>query len=247
MAHELELAAPLLASMAVAAAALSARLTAWLPPHALQRWLPWLQAMAAGLLLGDALLHLLPEAMANGVSPNRAGECVALGLLCLLGIECGMRGTGSSAIAVFARMDIVGDVLHHLADGMVIGAAFAIDHALGFVVSLAVLMHELPREAGNAGVLIAGGYEPRKAFFNSVATTLAIPLGALCTASLGHSSTLLGPTLAVIAGTTLYLASSDILPGLWSTLGRNHRFTPLAGVAGGMGFMWLAATFDHVH
>jgi hypothetical protein len=35
------------ASVAVAAASLSARLVVWLPPRRLGAWLPWLQATAA--------------------------------------------------------------------------------------------------------------------------------------------------------------------------------------------------------
>jgi len=234
------------ASVAVAAASLSARLVVWLPPRHLQAWLPWLQAIAAGLLLGDALLHMLPEAMAHGITPDRVGICLALGIFGLLCIECVVRTADSdTGTAVFARMDIVGDALHHLVDGVVIGASFAIDRALGLVVALAILAHELPREMGNAGVLVAGGYAPRRAFLYSMATTAAIPVGALSIAVVGHSPVFLGTSLALAAGTTLYLACGDILPGLWPGMRQGRRFTPALGVAGGLAFMWLAAALDH--
>lgn len=236
----------LAASLLVAAASLSARLVVWLPPRRLQAWLPWLQATAAGLLLGDALLHMLPEAMAHGMSASQAGNCLALGILGLLVVECVVRTVGSHAsTATFARMDIVGDTLHHAVDGIVIGASFAIDPTLGFVVALAIMLHELPREMSNAGVLIAGGYMPRRAFLLSVATTAAVPLGALSIALAGHSAIFLGTSLALAAGTTIYLACGDLLPGLWQNIGPGHRFTPALGVAVGMAFMWLAAALDH--
>jgi zinc and cadmium transporter len=236
------------ASVAVAAASLSARLVVWLPPRRLGAWLPWLQATAAGLLLGDALLHMLPEAMAHGLGPGQAGSRLALGMLCLLCVECVVRAVRTpSATAVFARMDLVGDALHHLVDGVVIGASFAIDRTLGLVVAMAILAHELPREIGNAGVLVAGGYAPRRAFLLSIATTAAIPLGALGIALVGHSPLFLGTSLALAAGTTIYLACGDVLPGLWPGIGRGHRFTPALGVAAGMAFMWLAAALDHGH
>lgn len=236
------------ASLLVAAASLSARFVVWLPPHRLRAWLPWLQATAAGLLLGDALLHMLPEAMAHGLSASQAGSRVALGILGLLLVECVIRAVGSdAATATFARMDIVGDTLHHAVDGIVIGASFAIDRTLGFVVALAIMAHELPREMSNAGVLIAGGYVPRRAFLLSVATTMAIPLGALSIVFTAHSMIFLGTSLAVAAGTTIYLACGDLLPGLWQNAGPGHRFTPALGVAGGMAFMWLTAALDHGH
>lgn len=241
-----DLSSTLAASAAVASTSLFARLVVWLTPRRLAMCLPWLQAAAAGLLLGDGLLHMLPEAMAHGLTPDQAGSRLALGILCLLCVECGVRAMNpSSATTVFARMDIVGDALHHGVDGVVIGASFAIDRTLGFLVSLAILAHELPREMGNAGVLIAGGYKPRRAFLLSVSTTAAIPIGALSIVLVGNSPAFLGTSLALAAGTTLYLACGDVLPGLWPYAGRGQRFTPALGVAGGLVFMWLAAMLDH--
>lgn len=246
MQQGLDLSGMLGASVAVATASLSARLVVWLTPRRLQAWLPWLQAAAAGLLLGDALLHMLPEAMAHGLTPGQVGTRVSFGILGLLCIECGVRAMNTpAATAVFARMDIVGDALHHLVDGVVIGASFAIDRTLGIVVALAILAHELPREIANAGVLVAGGYRPRRAFLLSIATTATIPLGAMSIALVGHSPAFLGTSLAVAVGTTLYLACGDVLPGLWANVGPGHRFTPAMGVAVGMAFMWLAAVLDH--
>ena len=110
---------PLMASILVAAVSLSARLVVWIPPRHLHAWLPWLQATAAGLLLGDALLHMLPEAMGHGMSASQAGSRLALGVLGLLCIECMVRALSSSSpTTAFARMDIVGDTLHHLVDGI---------------------------------------------------------------------------------------------------------------------------------
>jgi zinc and cadmium transporter len=246
MQQGLGLSGVMLASVLVAAASLSARLVVWLPPRHLKAWLPWLQATAAGLLIGEALLHMLPEATAQGISTQQAGVRVAAGLLGFLAIECVVRALAtSSPTAAFARMDIIGDALHHFVDGIVIGAAFAIDHTLGFVVALAILAHELPREMSNAGVLVAGGYAPRRAFLWSVGTTLAIPLGASLITFTGRLPWLLGSSLALAAGTTLYLACADLLPGMWPNLGRQHRFAPVLGAAVGVAFMWLAAALEY--
>jgi zinc and cadmium transporter len=242
----LTLASALAAGVVVASASLAARLVVWVPPPRLRVWLPWLQSMAAGLLLGDALLHMLPEAMERGVSASQAGNSLALGILCLVCIECVVRAMKtSSPTEVFARMDIVGDVLHHFVDGIVIGASFALSPSLGVMVTLAIVGHELPREVGNAGVLVAGGYAPRRAFGLSVATAAAVPVGAVAICMAGQSPIFLGTSLALAAGTTIYLACGDVLPGLWQRLTQANRFTPALGVACGMAFMWLAAILDH--
>lgn len=232
----------------IASAALAAHLVVWLPPRHLRAWLPWLHATAGGLLIGDALFHMLPETLSHALSVTQVTVRVAIGIVGLLTVECIVRGLpAASTTATFARMDIAGDALHHFVDGIVIGASFAIDHTLGLVVALAILAHELPREMGNAGVLVAGGYVPRRAFALSMATTAALPLGAISIVLVGHSPIFLGTSLAVAAGTTVYLACGDVLPGMWPSIDRAHRFTPALGVAAGMVFMWWAALIDHGH
>ena len=248
MTHPYDLLDLLAVSALVASAALTARLVVWLPPHHLRAWLPWLQATAAGLLIGDALFHMLPETMAHALSLSQVTLRVAIGIVGLLTVECIVRAiSAANTTATFAQMNIVGDALHHFVDGIVIGASFAIDRTLGLVVALAILAHELPREMGNAGVLVAGGYAPRRAFALSVATTAMLPLGAISIVLIGHSPIFLGTSLAVAAGTTLYLACGDVLPGMWPSVGRGHRFTPALGVSAGLAFMWWAALIDHGH
>jgi zinc and cadmium transporter len=232
------------ASIAVACASLSGRLVVGLPATRLRRWLPWMQATAAGLLMGDAMLHMMPEAMERGISASGLGECILLGALALLGVECLVRARRQTT-ATFAKMDIIGDCVHHFVDGVVIGASFEIGLPLGALVALAILLHELPREAGNAGVLVAGGYAPKRAFGLSVMTTLAVPLGALMIAVIGQAPIFIRTSLALAAGTTLYLAVGDVIPGMWQNLGPRDRFTPLIGVAAGLIFMWGAAILDH--
>lgn len=244
MVHLTHMTGAIAASLAVACAALAARLVVWLPAARLRIWLPWMQAAAAGLLMGDAMLHMMPEAMENGISALGLGECISLGALALLGVECLVRAKRQTT-ATFAKMDIIGDCVHHFVDGVVIGASFEIGPALGALVALAILLHELPREAGNAGVLVAGGYAPKRAFGLSVMTTLAIPLGALMIAAIGQAPVFIGTSLALAAGTTLYLAIGDVIPGMWPNLGSRDRFTPLIGVTAGLIFMWGAAMLDH--
>lgn len=230
----------LIASTGVALAATTAASILWMTPVRLQRWLPWLQATAAGLLLGDALLHMLPEAMEHGLKAAGTGPLLAAGVLVFLLTECPVRALGRGSTAPFARMDLVGDVLHHFADGVVIGAAFTVNDTLGMLVALAIAGHELPREVGNAAILVAGGQSPRRAVAWTMATTAMVPAGALAVALLERDAATVAATLTVVAGATLYLVCSDLLPALWMRLERGRGYAPMLGVLAGLGFMWLA-------
>ena len=57
-------------------------------------------------------------------------------------------GTFLSEDKAVAWMVIVGDSVHNFADGMTVGASFAIDWRTGMATSIAVLCHELPHEFG---------------------------------------------------------------------------------------------------
>lgn len=237
----------LMASIVTASVALAARMLVWVPQRSIGSLLPWLQSLAAGLLIGDALLHMLPEALNHGVAFKTLGECLMLGLLGLFVIEYAMRTFGAgSEKAPFARSNIIGDVVHHFVDGVIIAASFSINASVGSVVTIAIMLHELPREVSNAGVLIAGGYSRDEAFLITFATTGAVPLGALAMFLIGRPS-LLGGSLAFAAGSTLYLACADLIPALWSHSSRRGALAPPLGIGTGVILMWVAAIFDYAH
>jgi zinc and cadmium transporter len=235
----------LLAAALVASVAFAARLLVWLPSPQLMRALPWLQSLAAGLLLGDALLHMLPDALAQGESIARVGPHILIGVLALFAVECLLRALRTSgATATFAQMNIVGDALHHLVDGVVIGASFAVHPTVGWLVALAIMLHELPREVSNAGVLIAGGYDRETAFMLTFVTCGATLLGTLLMGSLAPPA-FLAESLVLAAGTTLYLACGDLIPALWVNASKHRqRLAPVLGVSLGVVLMWLAAWLE---
>ena len=239
-----------LAACFLACTSLVSRLVVWLPGGVLSSSLVWLQSLAVGLLIGDALLHVLPQAVETGQPFERVMVAFAAGALALVAVECWIRRTpGELAGEVaprtpFARMNLAGDFVHHVVDGVIVAAAFVGGEAAGIAVMLAIALHEVPRELSSASVLVAGGYQPQRAFVLSVAMALGVPLGAVVMHLVPLTPVGLGLALAAASGTVLYVALADILPGVWARLAPNQRAAPAIGMGAGFLVMWLAARME---
>ncbi|MEM4643702.1 MAG: ZIP family metal transporter, partial [Candidatus Bathyarchaeia archaeon] len=114
----------------------------------------------------------------------------------------------------FVYLNLIGDGIHNFLDGMIIAATFLISIELGFTTTLAVVLHEIPQEIGDFGVLIYGGLSRKKALmfnFISAITAIAGALLAYFLADLRSVETFLVP---LAAGGFIYIASTDLLPEL---------------------------------
>jgi zinc and cadmium transporter len=112
-------------------------------------------------------------------------------------------------------MITVGDTFHNFVDGVIIAGAFLVDFRLGVVTTLAIMSHEIPQEVGDFLILLHSGYSRTKALLINVLTAMATLAGAL----LGYFalSMLEGWTpvlLGIAAASMLYVAMSDLIPGL---------------------------------
>jgi zinc and cadmium transporter len=46
----------------------------------------------------------------------------------------------------FAIMNLVGDFVHNIIDGLIIAASFLVSIPLGIATSIAIVLHEIPQE-----------------------------------------------------------------------------------------------------
>lgn len=207
-----------------------------------QRLLPHFVSFAIGALLGAALLGLIPHAMEEaGINAvHGIGLAVALGVLLFFVLEKAViwrhcHTTNCEAHtpepahshehaqnAVLGRFILVGDGIHNFFDGLLIGAAFLTDTHLGIVTALAVIAHEIPQEVGDVAVLLNSGLSRRRAFNWNMAVGFTTVLGGLAAYfALEQMRTVLPYVLAVAAGSFIYVAVADLIPGL-------HRRTEAA-------------------
>jgi zinc and cadmium transporter len=205
----------------ISAISLVGVLVLWLKDQQLQKILLYLVSFSVGGLFGDAFIHLIPEAIEEG------GFGISVSLLILLGIlfsfvvekflqwrHCHIP-TSSEHPHSFAYMNLFGDAVHNLIDGLIVGGSYLVSIPIGISTTLAVVFHEIPQEIGDFGVLIHGGFDKKKAVWFNFSTALTAILGAIIALVLGATMEGFIPLLIPFAaGNFIYIAGSDLIPEL---------------------------------
>lgn len=191
-----------------------------LPAH----WLPRMVGFSAGLLLGSAMLSVLPEAFETATDPHALFPVLLGGFLGFYALQRitlwrhhhGEPVTHGHALGRDTVMAVlIGDGFHNFVDGILIAAAFLTDPALGWATAFAVIAHEIPQEAGDFVLLRASGLSMRRALVLNALSGLASVLGALVGyLALSHAQAFLPYVLVLAASSFIYIAIADLLPFL---------------------------------
>ena len=225
----------------------------------LRRVLFALVALATGAMFGNVLLHLIPEAYAEAGSVEGAGLAIIAGILVFFVLEKVLQWRHTHAVAEngedneahlphegadkphshaavhLGPLVLTADALHNLLDGFIIAGAYLVSPAVGVATTIAVILHEIPQEIGDFGLLLHAGYNRLQAlawnFFSALTAFLGAGVG------LYLSSTIEGaiPYMAAFAaGNLLYIAGSDLIPELRKTTDTTRSFIQLGLLAAGV-------------
>ncbi|HJN42932.1 MAG: ZIP family metal transporter [Vicinamibacterales bacterium] len=180
---------------------------------------PGLISYAVGTLLGVALLALVPEALESLEAPVALGALLAgiLGFFMLekLVIWRHCHTEDCEAHDTSAALILIGSGLHNFTDGAIVGAAVLTSLPLGITTALAVAAHQIPQEVGDFAILLDAGYSRTRAFVLNALSASTCVLGAIAVyGAASWTPTALPYVLAVAAGSFLYVAMSDLIPGL---------------------------------
>ncbi|MGD9379344.1 MAG: ZIP family metal transporter [candidate division WOR-3 bacterium] len=191
-----------------------------LRPARLQKILIFLVAFAVGALFGDVFIHLLPESFEKIGANLTTSLLVIVGFLIFFILEKFIRwrhlgGAQTSRVHPVVTMNIVGDAAHNFIDGMLVAASFMVSVPIGITTTVAIVLHEIPQEIGDFGILVNGGLSIRRALlFNLLAALMAF-LGAVITLLIGTRISNYGVyLLPVTAGGFIYIAGPDLIPEL---------------------------------
>lgn len=206
-----------------------------------------LVAFSAGALIGGAFLHLIPEAI-NKVGLDEEAILkiffyLIFGFLLFFILEQFLKWHHHHAkehpeIKTFSYLILISDGIHNFIDGLIIAGSFVISIPLGIVTTLAVVLHEIPTEIGDYGVLVYGGFKKIKALFlnflSGITAILGGIIGFLLSEKIGGSIIFLLP---FAAGNFIYIACSDLIPEIKQKIGSSESIINFFVFLLGLGVM----------
>ena len=201
---------------------------------------------AAGLLVGSALLDLLPDALGLVTDQGRRGvmavaASAGAGFLAFLVVDHAVHtqaaGHQEQGNRAFGSAAALGLTVHSFLDGMAIGAAFEQSAGLGALVGVAVIAHDFGDGVSTVGVVLGSRGTPRASLAWLLADATAPIAGVLAARALHVPRADLALLLGFFAGTFLFVGAAHLLP----EAAREGRKGPLAiSVLCGVAFIGAA-------
>lgn len=136
--------------------------------------------------------------------------------------------------------NIIGDSFHNFIDGMIIAGSYMVSIPLGIATTIAVILHEIPQEIGDFGLLLHAGLTKKKAlFFNYLSALIAI-VGVVLTLSIGSSvEGLQKYIIPFTMGGFIYIATADLMPEFKKEANLKKSALQLIALLIGIGIMAL--------
>ncbi|MCF0253226.1 MAG: ZIP family metal transporter [Duodenibacillus sp.] len=232
---------PVILAASVAVRAASLALGAWLSWRLLARYAGAVAAMACGLLLSLACMHLIPEAFHMGADPFGAGASLLAAMIAFIALETvlarfaghshGVRRTRPVPALLGGGRRLVaepccpgdrlpqalvigaGAACHNFVDGILLAAAFAADMTSGMIVSLAMLAHEVPQATSQLAILEhLGQSRGRATGILAAAAAMAVAGSVAGWAVLSSAQALVPYALLVSAASFLYIVLAVLAP-----------------------------------
>jgi zinc and cadmium transporter len=219
-------------------------------------------SVSVGALLGDALIHLIPKLFEETKNTTSASLFILLGIVFFFILEKFLRWKHThdveddchdsvhlqvkempktkDNIEHIGYLLIVSDSVHNLIDGIIIGASYLISIEIGIATTIAIILHEIPQEISEFGVLIQSGFSKIKAVYvNFLSATTAI-IGTLLALFIGPRIDNFIPIfIGFAAGSFIYIAGSDLIPEIHKTSDIKRSLIQLISILIGIGIMFL--------
>ncbi|MFH1667554.1 MAG: ZIP family metal transporter [Candidatus Komeilibacteria bacterium] len=208
--------------------------------------------LATGALFGGAFIHMIPQAFISTSNPTLISFLILTGLAIFFILEKFLHWhhhhhhhEAKDHIKPFGYLNLISDGIHNLIDGIIIGVAYLAGIEIGIAATVAVILHEIPQEIGDFGLLLHAGFSKAKALlFNFLSACMAI-IGAIIALTIGSGiENLTVYALAIAAGGFVYIAGSDLVPELHQETKFRNIIIQFFTIGLGVGLMFLLVLFE---
>ena len=212
-----------------------------------------LVSFSVGALFGDAFVHLIPEAFESGISGSVISAFILTGIIIFFVLEKFIHWRHSHVetdeICEYHReerpikpagyMILLSDTAHNFLDGIIIAASYMVSVEVGITTTIAVVLHEIPQEIGQFGLLIHYGFSKFKALLFNFYSALSAVLGAVVALLLGSKIDGFTPfIISIAAGGFIYIAGSDLVPEIHKTSDPKKSTIQFISILGGIALMF---------
>jgi zinc and cadmium transporter len=184
-------------------------------------------SFSSGTLLGGAFFHLIPEAVEKeGAFSPTITMLILSGMAIFFFVDKiihwnhhhnnpTLAHTKETRSPVMAYLNLIGDGMHNFLDGLVIAGSYMVSIPTGIATSLAVIIHEIPQELADFGVLVFAGLSKKKALLFNFLSACVSFLGVGVAFLLADKTDMFVQiTLPLTAGAFIYISGYNIIPEL---------------------------------
>lgn len=242
---------PIASVLLVSVVSLAGVFTLSLTETALRKYLFLLVSFAVGALIGDAFIHLVPEAFGKIADPVAVSIVIIAGILLFFVLEKLLHWhhheTAKEELTIHpnGRMILLSDGVHNFIDGLIIGASYLVSVEIGIASTIAIVLHEIPQEIGDFGVLVQSGYTTGRALLLNFLSALTALVGVVLALVIGSATDMLTLWLMPLAaGGFMYIAMADLIPEMHKTKHPLHSVLQFAAVLLGIGAMLVLLSIE---
>lgn len=192
-------------------------------------------------MLGDAFIHLIPEALEESTNGLLTSILIVVGILMFFILEKTLHwhhhgeDLEENHVHPVGKLILVSDFIHNFLDGIIVATSFMVSVPVGIATTIAVVLHEIPQEIGDFAVLLHAGYTKKKALFLNFLSALSAVLGALVFFTVEEILDIsLLWLLPIAAGGFIYIAMTDLIPELHKNKEAKHSTIQIISIVVGI-------------
>ncbi len=205
----------------------------------IERILNYIVSFGAGVFFGEVFIHLMPR-----IATTHSYKGILTGIVLFFVLEKAIylhrcyNLKKCEHAKMHGVMGLVGDAVHNFLDGIMIAGSFLVSIPLGITTTIAIALHEIPKEISDFGIYLHAGFSQNRALLFNFISSLAALVGALFVIVLHkHVENIQNMLMPVTAGAFIYIAGSNLIPVLHEEKKFWNNILQIILLVAGMGLM----------